>query len=227
MISETIIEDLIPTRSDLEQLSQACAGVVFRRCNFEALDMSQLDMRDWRFERCNLSRSHLTGARLEGVIFTNCRASTLSFAGSTLTETVVDGGDFGNTKFLGATLSTVQFKRCKMTGADLSEVRALDVTFEETLLVLAILPKFSFRKAHLIGVDFSDADLRHCDFRDAVLTDCSLRDANISGCRFQGADLRGADLGGMKLTDASRFQGAAISKRQAGDLLGQLGLKVV
>lgn len=227
MPSETIIEDAAPTRGELEALSKAAVDVVFRGCDFETRDLSQLEMTDWHFERCNLSRSRLTGARLDGIRFTNCRASGASFLGATLIETSVVGGDFGNTRFDGATLSAVQFKSCKMTGADLSEVRALDVTFEDTLLILAVLPKFSFHKARLMGVDFSDADLRQCDFREAVFTNCSLRDANLADCRFQGADLRGADLGGIKLTDASRFKGAAISRQQAGVLLGQLGLKVM
>ena len=47
--------------------------------------------------------------------------------------------------------------------------------------------------------------------------------------RIVGLNMRicaGADLGGVTLTDAKRFKGAVISKHQAGDLLGQLGLMV-
>jgi uncharacterized protein YjbI with pentapeptide repeats len=53
-----------------------------------------------------------------------------------------------------------------------------------------------------------------------------LRDANIIGARFDGADLRGADLGGLRLIDAAVFRGATISRHQAGELLGELGLIV-
>ena len=66
-----------------------------------------------------------------------------------------------------------------------------------------------------------------CDFREAVLSDCSLRDANLTDARFEDADLREADLGALKLADASRFRGAAISRRQAAELLSGLGLKVM
>jgi fluoroquinolone resistance protein len=69
--------------------------------------------------------------------------------------------------------------------------------------------------------------LRACDFRDTVFENCSLRDAHLPECRFEGADLRNADLGGIKLTNAQLFKGALISKRQAADLLSQLGLKVL
>jgi uncharacterized protein YjbI with pentapeptide repeats len=48
----------------------------------------------------------------------------------------------------------------------------------------------------------------------------------MEGARFEGADLRGADLGGVRLVDASLFRGATISREQAGQLLGELGLNV-
>ena len=76
------------------------------------------------------------------------------------------------------------------------------------------------------GVNFAGSDLTQCDFRDAVFEACSLRDVEVSEARFEGADLRGADLGGVKMGDAARFRGAMISRSQAADLLGQLGLIV-
>lgn len=123
-------------------------------------------------------------------------------------------------------LQAAHFFGCKLTGADLSDVRALDVYFEETLLIGAKLTGRSFRKARLARVDFSQADLRKCDFRMASFEDCSLREALLTGARFEGADLRGADLGGVRLEDASRFRGATISREQAGQLLSELGLNV-
>lgn len=115
---------------------------------------------------------------------------------------------------------------CKFTGADLTDVRALEVRFEETLLINAKMPGRDFRKAMLTRLDFSQADLRKCDFRHATFSDCSLRDALLDAARFEGADLRGADLGGVRLGDASQFRGATISSEQASQLLSELGLKV-
>jgi uncharacterized protein YjbI with pentapeptide repeats len=114
-----------------------------------------------------------------------------------------------------------------MTGANLTETRALGLMLEEVLLVFAVMPKLSFRKLTLKQVDFSQSDLRGCDFRDSIFEDCSLRDADLANCRFENADLRGADLGGVQLSDALRFKGAVISKSQAASLLGQLGLRVL
>jgi uncharacterized protein YjbI with pentapeptide repeats len=60
-----------------------------------------------------------------------------------------------------------------------------------------------------------------------LFEECSSRDAALDGSRFDWADLRGADLGGLRLQDASRFCGATISRVQAGQILGELGLKLI
>ena len=125
-----------------------------------------------------------------------------------------------------AVLTSVRFVACKLTGADFTDSRAMHIHFEEVLLINAKLPGFSFRDVTLRRVDMSEADLRKVDFRAAVFEGSSLRDAGMAGCRFEGADLRGADLGGLRLVDASQFRGATISREQAGQLLGELGLNV-
>ena len=120
----------------------------------------------------------------------------------------------------------MQFKDCKLTGADLSEVRALGLTFERCLLISANLRKMSFRKERLDGLDFSEADLGGADFRDAVFEGCSLRGASLPLANFKGADLRGCDLGQISLKDAPLFRGAVISPRQATDLMRGFGVTV-
>jgi uncharacterized protein YjbI with pentapeptide repeats len=136
-------------------------------------------------------------------------------------------GDFNNCAFRRSILTAASFERCKLTGADLSEAKTLDIRFEETLLIHAKLPGYSFRKQTLKKLDFGQADLRKCDFRATIFEECSLRDANMMGSRFEGADLRGADLGGLRLVDASLFRGAVISREQAGQLLSELGMHVI
>ena len=115
---------------------------------------------------------------------------------------------------------------CDLEEADFTEARAMHIHFEEVLLVSAKLPGFSFRKETLRRIDFSGADLRKSDFRMTVFEECSLRDAMLAGSRFEGSDLRGVDLGGLRLVDAGLFRGATISRDQAGQLLGELGLNV-
>jgi len=135
--------------------------------------------------------------------------------------------DFNNGSFRGATLTSTRFSACKLTGVDLAEVHTFDIAFLDCLLVAARLPKVTFRKEKLVGIDFSMADLSDCDFRDAVFERSSLREANIERANFAGADLRGADLGGLNLLrDRQRFRGAVISAAQAELVLDEYGFRV-
>ena len=85
----------------------------------------------------------------------------------------------------------------------------------------------NFRKCHLDGVDFTDADLAGCDFRDATFDGCRLQNAHLASARFEGADLRMADLGVLSFSTATCFKGAIISKNQATELLHGLGVLVL
>ena len=114
-----------------------------------------------------------------------------------------------------------------MLGMDFTDTSSSALTFGDCNLGLSHLQKMSLRGETLKGVNFDQADLSGCDFRDAFLDTCSLRESNVADANFQGADLRSCDLGGLQMADARRFKGAIISKRQAADLLGQLGLTVV
>ncbi|WP_029624700.1 pentapeptide repeat-containing protein [Sphingomonas sp. KC8] len=214
------------SRSDVEILSIAGSPSEIVDCDLEEADLSDLNLTGWTFERCNMRRTKFTGARLEGTRWISCRGPFADFVGVDLSEAVFSASDFNNAGFRRAGLSAAVFRGCKLTGADLTDAKCMDAVFEETLLINAKLPSHSFRKLTLRRLDFSQADIRKCDFRDVVFEACSLRDANMHGSRFEGADLRGADIGGLRLMDAALFRGATISREQAGQLLGELGLNV-
>jgi len=181
-----------------------------------------------RFTGWNVTEADLNGLDFRGCEFVRCRAGHANFSSSNSTEVRFLFCDFNNSKWRGTIVSSAYFRDCKPTGAQLAVANTLmPPAFERCLLINANLRGLSFRRAQLDGVDFQGADLREADFRDAVLTGCSLREANVTNARFEGADLRGADLGSLRLADASRFKGAVISKKQAGEFLSGLGLKVV
>jgi uncharacterized protein YjbI with pentapeptide repeats len=77
----------------------------------------------------------------------------------------------------------------KLTGADLTDARIIDLHCEEVLLAGAKLAGLSC-KQRLRHLDFSQADLRKADLRETVFEACSLRDATLTGARFEKADLR-------------------------------------
>jgi fluoroquinolone resistance protein len=181
-----------------------------------------------RFAGWNLTEADLNGLDFQGCEFLRCRGAHANFSSSNVAEARFLFCDFNNTKWRGTNVSSAFFRDCKLTGAQMVVANTLmPPAFERCLLINANLRGLSFRRAQLDGVDFQGADLRDADFRDAVLTGCSLREANVANARFEGADLRGADLGSLQLADASRFKGAIISKKQAGELLSGLGLKVI
>ena len=81
---------------------------------------------------------------------------------------------------------------------------------------VAILPKFSLRRANLwganpLGADLRGAnllgaDLRGANLEGAYLRGANLRRANLWGANLLGADLLGADLRGADLEGAKRHQ---------------------
>ena len=170
----------------------------FVDCDFEGVDLSELDLAGCVFDQCLVRQTKLNGAKLEASRWTGCRGAFAGFGGASLTDAAFRACDLNNASFRGAFMSSVGFSRCKLTGCDLSEVRTLGTIFEETLLVAAKLPSFSFRKMVLDRVDFSQADLRKADFRHAVFKGCSLHEADTADARFEGANLRGAAGGSPK-----------------------------
>jgi fluoroquinolone resistance protein len=221
------VRDQALTRDDIEALAADPAPCHLSDCDLESVDLSRLPLSGWTFERCDMRRAVLIDARIDQSHWLGCRGAFANFTGADLGEAQFQSSDFNNAVFRRAILTTASFLRCKLTGADLSDTRAMDTGFAETLLIGAKLPGFSFRKRILDRLDFSQADLGKCDFRGAQLRECSLRDAHLVDVRFEDADLRDADLGGLRLIDAKRFRGATISRAQAGQLLAELGLKVL
>lgn len=226
LFSDCSVREQALTRADVTRLLASSSPSHLIDCDLEEADLARLDLSGWTFERCNLRHTDFTGSKLEGTAWRSCRAALARFIGADLSDATVIASDFNNCVLRRSTITAATFERCKLTGSDLSEAKALNVHFEETLLIHAILPGFSFRKQTLKKIDFGQADLRKCDFRATIFEECSLRDSIMTGSRFDAADLRGADLGGLKLVDASQFRGATISREQAGQLLSELGLNV-
>lgn len=226
LISDCTVREKELTRADVERLRESSTPCHLIDCDLEEAVLAGLDLANWTFEQCNLRRADFTGAKLEGTAWRSCRAAFAQFASADLTDATFIASDFNNCVMRQSTLTAVTFQRCKLTGADLFESKAFDVRFDETLLIHAKMPGYSFRKQTLKKIDFGQADLRKCDFRATIFEECSLRDANLSGSRFAGADLRGADLGGLGLMDASLFRGATVSRHQAEQLLSELGINV-
>lgn len=207
-------------------IANAKTPLIFDGCDFEAADLSRLNMRGFEFKNCTFMETSLYAAALSQTTWVSCRGRQANFEAADLVDAKFQSSDLNNTNWRRARLSSVSFKGCKLTGANFEEVSYLGIAFEDTLLIGADLRKMSFRKMQLQQLDFSDADLSGCDFSETVFLGGSLRNAHLKLTRFDGADLREADIGGLKLHDANLFRGATISRNQASVLLGELGLSV-
>ncbi len=224
--SNSTIRERPLSKADVEALASRGTPFHLVDCVLKDVDLAGLELADWTFERCDLRQTDFTGSSLERSKLHSCRGASATFVGARLSDASFVSSDLSNASLRRSVLASASFHGCKLTGADLTEARALGVTFAETLLVYAKLAGFNFRNGRFLKVDFAQADLRKCDFRFAVFEECSLREANLVDAQFEGADLRGADLGGLKLLNAASFRGATISSNQAGQILGELGLKV-
>jgi uncharacterized protein YjbI with pentapeptide repeats len=121
-----------------------------------------------------------------------------------LVDTVVADADWAGVHGLGLSLTRVELRRCRLTGAELGEATLSDTTFDECRLDLA-----GARHSRLERVAFRDCRMTECDFHGASLTDvlferCDLRAANLAGARLERVELRGCDLTGLHGGEALR-----------------------
>ncbi|SDG89858.1 Uncharacterized protein YjbI, contains pentapeptide repeats [Pseudomonas flavescens] len=214
---------------DLAELIASRPGpLAFSGVDFSARDLSRLDLRNARFERCLFASSDLTAAKLDGSQWLGCRAAEAVFVSATLVDADFSRCDLNNSKWQRSKLAQASFTGCKLTGANFADSASLGISFDDCVLRSACLSGMSFYKSELRSLDFAEADLSHCDFRKAVFLDGgSLSLARVNDARFDQADLREASLDGLRLVDAKLFKGAIISRAQASMLLAGLGLTVL
>lgn len=160
LFSDRSVREQKLTRADVERLIASSSPSHLIDCDLEEVDLAGLDLSRWTFERCNLRHANFSGSMLDGTAWRSCRATLAQFIGADLSDATFVASDFNNCVLRRSTLAAATFERCKLTGADLSEAKALDVRFEETLLIHAKLPGYSFRKQILKKIDFGQAD-RH------------------------------------------------------------------
>lgn len=97
-----------------------------------------------------------------------------------------------------------ELRSCRFTGAELTEARVSDVTFDDCGLDLVNL-----RFAKLERVVFRDCRMSECDLYEASLKDllferCQLREATLSSATLQRVELRSCDLTGLRGVESFR-----------------------
>ena len=168
------------------------------------------DLRYAELDRSDLGLADFTGADLRGarLVGTNLRGARLSCLDIdvVLTEPTLRAGSCAN-------LSSANFARADLSGADLRFAYVSGANFEN-----AVLKGTDFRYADLTGANLSGADLRGAslgggiELMGANFLGANLNGADLKGARLQGSDFYGADLKGARLVFAqaqgANFQGA-------------------
>jgi len=117
-------------------------GVDWRQCNFDRYDLARID---------------LTGARLDNA----------SFNRATLAGTDFSRLEAGRVRFLGADLTGAVFEEARLRGADFTEAKLQNASF--------------------LNADLAEARLVSANLRDADLTGAKLRGANFFRADLSGA----------------------------------------
>ena len=128
------------------------------------------------FENCKFISSDLSYADLSGMVFIDCY-----FEGCNLS--LIRLSDTG--------LQNIQFKECKLTGADFSKSR--DFLFEANFNN-CILDNAIFYKKKNKGAKFTDCSMVETDFTEADLTDVQFNNCNLNRAFFNRTTLKNADL---------------------------------
>jgi len=128
------------------------------------------------FENCEFINSDLSYADLSGMVFIDC-----FFQGCNLS--LIRLSDSG--------LQNIQFKDCKLSGADFSKSRdfLFEVNFTNCILDNAI-----FYKKKNKGAKFTDCSLVETDFTEADLSDVQFNNCNLNRAFFNRSTLKNADF---------------------------------
>jgi uncharacterized protein YjbI with pentapeptide repeats len=123
-------------------------------------------------------------------------------------DAVAEDADWANRQARGLVARRAEWRRCRLTGAELAEAALSDLTLDEcrldlTGLRLAKLERVVFRDCRMTECDLYQADLKdvlleRCDLREATVTGVLLTRVELRGCRLDG--IRGlASLGGARM----------------------------
>jgi len=127
----------------------------------------------------------------ENCKFLNCDFSYADFYAIVFADCYFEDCNLSLVKLPGTGLQNVQFKNCKLSGADFS--KSLDFLFEINF-TNCILDNAIFYKKKNKKAKFEDCSLIETDFTEADLTDVKFINCNLNRAFFDRTILKNADL---------------------------------
>ena len=158
--------------------------------------------------------------RLDGVAFDDVADVALE-DDATIANVAVEGMQAIGAQGDAIEVTTSRFKHARLSGAQLTRLRAIDVVFEDCDLAGAVLSeanlvRVEMHRCRLSDATLSDARLADVRFVDCTFTETNLRMSAFERVRFEDCDLRAADFYAAKLKDSAwlrcRLDGVEVTK---------------
>jgi uncharacterized protein YjbI with pentapeptide repeats len=160
-------------------------GTLFRQVTAQRARLPLLQLRDVRFEACDLTGVEWEHASLARVEFLGCRLIGLHASEGRCEDLLVKGSNLNLAQLWGTLFKRARFESCNLSEA-------------------------SFQGADLSGATFDKCDLRGASFSDAKLVGADLRGSNIDGVRAGVKELQGAIVDPEQAIHIARLLGVEV-----------------
>lgn len=167
------------------------SGAVLTQCAFLESSGEEVDLGETMFERCNLHRAKLPGARLRGI----------------------EGSIFSECDLGGADLEGVAASRALFVRSDLQRARAAGAVLEGAILSESDLRRSDFSAAHAPRSAWIK-----CDLRGAALDRLHAPWSSFAHARFAGATADGARLESCELHGVTDLPPGALTSGARGTI---------
>ncbi len=169
------------------------------RPEFDAEDLTHIDLRGRDLVQVDLSGRDLRGA---------------DFSGADLTGALLMGAVLVNCSFRDAIVEQANFVGADLAGADFTGCSG-----RQAILGQCNLRKAVFFSADLAGASLSGAEVVGVDFRVAKLDGVRMLESNLTDCEFSRSSMRKADLTGARVGGAI-FRDTDLSSASLRGLVG-------
>ena len=229
-------------------------GIVFHRCTFDAVVLTDASLRGAMLVECEVNGLVLDGCEVADLTLANCRGAGVRlerapFASVTLARCRLDSVDIdaGGERLIVSegVIGRLAFgpraerqHQLTVSGAEIETIVAPGARWEQASLVGADLtrlhaPRGRFRASSFIesegdGADLSGFVLERCNFFASSLRGIRIRDAReciFAACAMEDADLEGAELGGSIFPEAGLERARLAGAKLGGALFPKANLR--
>ena len=187
-----------------------------------------------------LENLHVTGQALEpnrslrfyelhGVELDHCMLAGVDFSKASFYDCILTDCDLSNASLEEAYFARTRFVGCKLEGARLGKALLRSSRFVDCMCRYANMGEMTIEGSSLIGCDLREAFLNEVRFRGKPQFDkCDLTRVDLFRTSLKGMDLSTCNIAGIAVSDThNELRGALISRDQAQDLVGMLGVRIV